>query len=167
MDTWLTHFNNLLIWLLADPSTPVELVALSIAGALAFVLVLTKVGDLLGVGISSAGRSLAILIVTLATWFFVAGAASIYLGPEVSPSIAAWLSPVAAALVLLVISAPLMMFLQKSKYLKGLVLMVLSIAAAVGVILLASAAFGAAREGGKEGDRIKGRTSEVNDFLSH
>lgn len=166
MDLWMAHFENLLIWMLGSPSTQLEVVALSVAGILTFLLILTKVGDLLGAGISSAGRSCAVLVFTLAAWFALTAAGEIYGAPKMAHELVHWIPIASAVLVVLVISVPLTRLFQNAKYRKGLLLIVLSIAASLAVILLVGAAFGAAREGGKEGGKIKARTTEVDDFLS-
>ena len=162
MEVWMTQIGKLLTWMLGNPSSQVEQAVLIIAGILTFLLVLTKVGDLLGVGISTTGRSLAVLAISLIAWFALSAAALIYVAPTVPAEAVRWIPVAAVALVVLAISAPLTRLFQKAKYGKGLVLVLLSVGAAVAVILLAGAAFGAAREGGKEGARLKERTSEVN-----
>ena len=166
MELWIVEMNKLLMWMVGNPAEQVQAIIVGIAGSLAFLMILTKVGDLLGAGMSSAARSLAILAITLIFWFPLAAAANLYVAPKFPGAVTPWLPGACGLLVVLAISTPLTRLFQKTKYGKGLVMMLLSIAAAVGVMLLAGAAFGAAKEGAKERGKIKERAGEMNDFLS-
>lgn len=166
MDLWITEINKLLMWMVGSPAGHVQPIVVGIAGILAFLLILTKVGDLLGAGMSSAARSLVILVITLVFWLPLAAAVNLYAAPKLPGAVTSWLPVACGLLVVLAISAPLTRLFQKTKYGKGLLLMLLSIGAAVGVMLLVGAVFGAARHGEAEGGRIKARTGEVNNFLS-
>ena len=166
MEPWMTELGKLLIWVLGTPVTQVEGVVVGIAGVLTFLLILTKVGDLMGAGISTAGRSFAVLAVSLVAWFALSAAAMIYAAPRMPAGGLKWIPVGAAVLVLLALSVPLTRLFQKTKYGKGLVLMAVTVGGAIAVMLLAGQGFRAAREGTKEGAKLKERTSEVNDFLS-
>ena len=166
MELWMTQLGKLLAWMLGNPSTQIEGVVVGIAGVLAFLLILTKVGDLLGAGISTAGRSFAVLVVTLAAWFALSAAAAIYGASRVPAETVKWIPVGSAVLVFLVISVPLTRLFQKTKYGKGVFLMAVTIGGAIALMLLVGQAFRAAREGSKEGAKLKERTSEVNDLMS-
>jgi len=166
MNLWIAETNKLLMWMMGSPTGQLQPIMVGIAGILAFLLILTKVGDLLGAGMSSVARSLPILVITLVFWLPLAAAANLYAAPKLPGAVTSWLPVACGLLVVLAISAPLTRLFQKTKYGKGLLLMLLSIGAAVGVMLLVGAVFGAARHGEAEGGRIKARTGEVNDFLS-
>ena len=166
MDLWATHFEKLLTWVLRNPPTRVELLVVAVAAIFAFLLVMTNVGDLLGATMSTASRSFILLAVSLATWLLATTACFIYVAPQLPADFVAGVPVACAALVALVISAPLTHLFQKTGYAKGLILVILSVAAAIAVILLVGAAFRMVRETTKEGGRVKARTSEVNDFLS-
>jgi len=166
MDLWISEIAKLLTWTMGSPTGQVQPIVVGIAGILGFLLILTKVADLLGAGISSAARSFVILVITLVIWIPLAVAANLYIAPKLPSSVTVWLPVACGLLVILAISTPVTRLFQKTKYGKGLLLLLLSVAGAVGVMLLVEAAFGAARSGEEEGGRIKARTGEVNDFLS-
>jgi hypothetical protein len=166
MDLWMTQMGKLLTWMLGSPANEIQLLIAAVLGTLIFLLILTKIGDMLGAGISSTGRSSAMLAITLAAWLALTTATLIYAAHKIPANMIRWVPQASAVLVLLVISAPLTRVFQKTKYAKGLLLMVLSIAGSIAVVLLANSIFDAARHGGVEGDRIKERTREFNDFLS-
>ena len=166
MNAWLVQFKSLFDFILADPQTHAETITLSFLGFFAFLLIMTKTADLLGAPVSSVSRSLGVLVPTLAFWMAGSTALTIYVAPGLSPDVASLIPLVCIPLIALVVSFPLSCWLQKVSYGKAAALVVIGLAGTMAVILLAGAAFDAARRGSQQGSRIKDRTGEMNEFIN-
>ncbi len=166
MNEWMTDIAASTKIILGNPG-PIELAVLLLLGIIAFIAVMTGMGNALSFPVSTMKRSALLFAINAVIILAAATATHLYLSPKVSnETLAGYLPVAAAAVVVLAATVPSARLFQRAPYFKALFAVILSIAAAAGVMALAKGAFNAAGSGGKSAEKIKARTEAVDDLLS-
>lgn len=166
MENWLDALQRVMDFLLGQPGSPLERWLVLALSAVAAILVLAKVGSLLG--IPNTGVGYAFMALAFGVVLVVAGyaAAMIYLPAWEDPAVRTALLigiPVVASLALVV---PLMCALQKGGYIAGLITWLIGVGVAAVMVLLVSSVFDAVMTGKGEAGKGKARRDEVNRFIN-
>jgi hypothetical protein len=148
MYAWKVEMFRIINTALCRPSSPLELTTLALLALITYVLVSRKIGGALEIIMTDILHSLAATAVGVAAVLAVTAAANLYIVPGIgSPALRLSASIVAAALALLAIAVPAVCLIQKGSYLNSLFTILLSIAAALVVVLLVHAGFKAVSSG--------------------
>ncbi|MDA0577272.1 MAG: hypothetical protein O3B24_04145 [Verrucomicrobia bacterium] len=137
LPTMLIHLHTLLF----NPATHFEYVVSSALGAFTFALVMNTVGSSMGLKVSDTLRSFAVLAITL-----IVGLAAASMARQQFHA-GGWVLWGAALLAVLAIAVPSTCLIQKGSYVQSLVSLVISLAAALVIVLLLHTVFGALRGG--------------------
>lgn len=148
-------------------ASDIEIAICLIAAILSAVIVLRWIAKAFGATMSDNGRALTVagtgIILALASVV----AFNIYLAPTIkSALLLKWVPLASCGLILIVIVAPLSCLLLKIKYFPAIFASLLSIGAAIGIVILVHGGFGAIKEGDKGFKKTKERTESVNDVIA-
>ena len=156
--------------LLGRPSDSLEFTVLILVGAIVFLILfhaITKLLSLPVTGIAMAGLT---LIVLAAACVGAGALALVYLAPLAcvrTAHLGLWVPFAAALVALVVVVAPAMCLIHRSRYGQSLVALLLGVGALAATLALTHAAYGAIKSGDREFERTRSRTDTVNEFLNH
>lgn len=164
MNQWISGAQRMVDMLLGHPGSAFQYWLLAVLSAITILVMLARVGGLLG--ISNTGIFYALAVGVVGVGVMVAGmvAVQFYLPADVAPRGSLWPLAVVAVAVSFVIVAPLMCILQRARYLASLATWLLSLAAAAALIFLVSAVFDAVKSGGRDAQRSTDWKNEVEQF---
>lgn len=168
MNLWKTEILRIIKILLgnAGKASEVEMAVCLAAALIGIFLAFTWTGRTFGATMAETGRVSAVIALGIVLGLAAFAAVDIYAVPQIKNAmVAAWLPLAASVLAILAIVIPAACFLMKGKYFSIMFAMLLSIAAAFGVVLLVHGAFEAMHEGDKGFKKTKERTDIVNDML--
>ncbi|MCE9614744.1 MAG: hypothetical protein K8T26_10740 [Lentisphaerae bacterium] len=146
--------------LLLSPATPLEFMVSALLALFVFVLVLNKVGTAMDLKVAQTGQSLVVLAVTL-----VAGLALVVVAGRHVP-LPGWGAIAAGVAVVVLVGAPVTVWVQKGGYFGALTALLFSIAAAMVVVTLVHTIFGAFGKGEQSVGRGLDHNRETQRFLN-
>ncbi len=159
MDPWIEELKHLIPVLLAT-KTPWIMSVMILTGVLLFVLVFVKLGDIMSFPNSNSVHALIVLILTLVALLAATIAARLILTPQYG----VWPERV-APFVGLGVAGVVSRLITRAKYFRNLLALILSLAAAAGIMVITHAAAYAVTTGERSMDRLRDRQEETGDFL--
>ena len=166
IQAWTGSALDMIRSLFATPELTAEVWFALACGVLGFLIAMIVVGRAQGLAHMNWTRAVAALLVTailvlaatVATWRYVVPAIQ-------DPRVQKWVLGAVAVLTLLLIVLPVQTKLQRATYVQSLLNLLLSAAAAVGVVMLASQMLETAEHGKGEFGKIKSRTSAMDKVI--
>ena len=166
MNAWKSEVWGLLRLMAANTEYLPELVISLVVGLAVGVIVLQKMAKGMRCAMADTGRSAVIMVLGAIIVLAGTAAVNIYVVPQLRQDFAATAVPIAAAVILfLALVIPMAMLLLKGNYFKCLAPVILAAIAALVISFLVRGAGDAVRKGGKDFDKTKERTKNVNEIL--
>ena len=136
MNRWLHEVSRLIEVALGNPDSLAKLILLSLGAIAAFVAILGRAGEMMKV--TKPGERAVAVFSSSAGLFVLAWAAfNLHVAPKVSSSgVRATIVVVLAILVLCAVSVPLVCYVQKASYVRGLVSVLVSVVGTMLAIVL-------------------------------
>jgi hypothetical protein len=161
MQQWVNALERMFVLLLRSPGSELEQ-GLLIGGAfLVMSWVMTRAGTAFGIPNTGVYYSVAVSAIGVALAVAALAALELYGPPLADASLRFWAQAGAVAAVSVVVVAPMIGLLQRGGYIAALLTWAISFGAAIGVILLVSAAFDGIRAGGRSADRTRSHREDV------
>lgn len=163
------EIKRLVLVVLQHPDTHEVQTVVAVAALLMLVLLVTKVGNLFNFPLSSSGRSVVLIAVNGVLIAAAAAVVDVYVGPKIpSAAMVTWLPLVTAIAVLLVVTAPMMMLIQKARYVSAVICLVLSIGGGVATVTLTRSVLQAFSQSNTQFEKSRdSKKSELNDVMVH
>ena len=166
MNSWKQEIIRLIDQAFGNPGSLIELVVLLAISAIVLIFVMYKTGKAMKFTLSEPWRCVAVLITGALFAIIIISAVNIYISPHLSNPIIRKIIPICIlALAVLAIATPLSCYLHRSEYFQSLFAIILSIAAAIAVILIIKAGFNAVSSGDKQLQKTKEHKENVNKFF--
>lgn len=162
MDAWKNEMLDIMMLILGNPQTLVQGIITGVAGIVSFLAAICIISGITGVGRPSLFP--AILTLACGTVIVAASVAAVrlYALAHITPNAHFWAQAAGAAAGFLLVYLPLQCLIQKTNYVKALIISVLSIVAAGAVIALVNVIYGAIASGEGQFRNIRGRKGKMD-----
>ncbi len=161
MNEWMSSLKEMVEFVLANPSSSLELWVLAGLSFLMMWALVSRVGSLLGIINTRPAQTLIVTVVGIALTLGALVAAKLYVPAWNNPDYRLWIligTPLAVAVVLI---APFMGLFQKAKYGAAIVTWVLAVAGAACVVLLVGALFDSFASSSQKAGKGKAHKEEI------
>jgi hypothetical protein len=161
MNEWIVNLKDMVRFVLANPSSPLEMWVLLGLSFLMMWAIVSKAGSLLGIINTRPAQTLIVTVVGIVLSLAALVAAQMYLPAWGNPDYRLWILIGIPVVVTFVLVAPFMGLFQKARYGAAVITWVLAVAGAACVILLVGALFDSFASGSQEAEKGKAHKEEI------
>ena len=163
MNTYIDEAVKIIKFSALNPATTAELVIFLVLAVAAASYTLMKTAKAFSYSMADFNRVVTVILTTSAMGVVVASLMKVHLAAKMGGGVGYKVALICAMIaVVLLVGGLMCKFIMKGPYVQGVISLLLSFAAAVAVLFLANALSNAIRHGGKQFDKTKERTQEVN-----
>lgn len=166
MSSWYQELFWLVDVVLRHPPSQAVAVLRAVLGLAGLLLVVRFAARASSVSDSGWVRRIVAVVFGVAALLGGAAASSLFVVPRLGSGLPPWAVVLAgAALVLLVVVAPIQALILKTKYVSALLSFAAGMACFVMIVLLLGSVSDSAKEGGRQFKKVKRRTGDINEMI--
>jgi len=162
MDAWKNEMLDVLMLLMGNPQTMTQSIIVGVAGVVTLLAAICVIAGIVGAGRSSLLPTILTLVCGIAVVTASVTAVRLYALSHIAGNIHSWAQIAGAAAGALLVYLPLQCLIQKTNYVKALLISALSIVAAAAVIALVNVIYNAVTTGEGQFENIRGRKNKMN-----